>query len=56
MNYWIGEVAKLLGVSTRSLRRWEETGIIPKPHRTPLGRREYTDEDIKAIKEYLNSR
>lgn len=56
MAYSISMVAKILEVSPQSLRKWEKQGLIPKPHRRPTGRREYTDEDIKAIKEYLNKR
>jgi len=56
MIYSIGEVAKMIEVCPNSLRLWEEKGFIPQPHRRPTGRREYTNEDIKAIKEYLNTR
>ncbi len=56
MTYSIGTAAKILEVSSQSLRKWEKQGLIPKPHRRPTDRREYTDDDIKAIKEYLNKR
>lgn len=56
MTYSIGEVAKMVEVCPNSLRHWEKKGFIPKPHRRPTNRREYTDEDIRAIKEYLNKR
>lgn len=56
MTYSISEVAKMLRVSSQSLRTWEKKGFIPKPDRRPTGRREFTDEDIKAIKEYLKKR
>jgi len=56
MTSSISTVAKILEVSSQSLRKWERQGLIPKPHRRPTGRREYTDKDIKAIEEYLNKR
>ena len=56
MIYKIGEVAKLLGVSAQTLRRWEWEGFIPKVHRCPTNRREYNEEDIKKIKEELGRR
>ncbi len=56
MAYSIGEVARMIEVCPNSLRRWEKQGFIPKPHRRPTGRRQYTDEDVTAIKEYLNKR
>lgn len=56
MPYSIGEIAKMLGVSRESLRSWEKQGLIPKPHRRPTNIREYTDEGIKAIKQFLERR
>ncbi len=37
----IGELARSLGVSTRTIRYYEELGILPPPPRTPLGTRFY---------------
>jgi len=56
MSYSIGEVAKMLEVSPQSLRNWEVQGFIPKPHRSLTNRRRYGDEDIRAIRNYVNSR
>ena len=56
MVYSIGEVAKMFNVSTESLRSWERQGLITRPHRRPTNRREYTDKDIKAIKQFLIKR
>ena len=56
MSYIISRVAEMLNISDKSLRSWEKQGFIPKPERRPTGRREYSDVDIKAIKEYLNKR
>lgn len=56
MVFSIGEVAKMLRVSTPSLRRWEKNGLIAKCERRPTGRREYTESDIKAIREFLSQK
>lgn len=56
MVYRTGGVAKLLKVSTEILRIWEKKGFIPKPDRTPTNQREYTDDDIKAIRNFLSKR
>ena len=37
----IGELAASVGVSTRTIRYYEELGILPPPPRTPLGTRLY---------------
>jgi DNA-binding transcriptional MerR regulator len=42
----IGELAKLTGVSTRTIRYYEELGILPTPERTTGGTRRYPKEFI----------
>ena len=37
----IGEIARSVGVSTRTIRYYEELGILPPPPRTSLGTRLY---------------
>src|SRR3989344_92774 len=49
----IQEVANLLGVSAKTLRRWEEKGILA-PHRTPGNQRRYTQEQIDNFKRQRN--
>lgn len=56
MTYSIGEVAKMFRVSTESLRSWEKQGLIPKPYRRLTNRRQYADDDIKAIREFLSQK
>jgi len=41
-----GEVAKIIGVSFRTLLRWEEEGKIKPPARDWKGDRRYTEEEI----------
>ena len=44
----IAEAAKYLGVSTSTLRNWEDAGIIT-PVRTPTNARRYTKAELDAI-------
>lgn len=45
------DVAARLGVSVKTLQRWDKAGIFPA-HRNPQGRRYYTEEQVLA---YLGS-
>ena len=45
----IGELSRLTGVSVRSLRYYEEQGLL-RPLRRPSGYREYRDEDVAAVR------
>lgn len=38
----IGQLAAMTGVSSRTIRYYEELGILPEPHRSPGGTRKYT--------------
>jgi DNA-binding transcriptional MerR regulator len=44
----IGELSRRTGVSVRSLRYYEEQGLL-RPLRRPSGYREYRDEDVAAV-------
>ena len=44
-TYKIHEVAKKLGVTVKTLQRWDNFGVF-KARRTPTNHRYYTDEDI----------
>ena len=45
----IGELARRTGVSVRSLRYYEEQGLL-RPERRPSGYREYGDEDAVTVR------
>ncbi|MHC9531915.1 MerR family transcriptional regulator [Dellaglioa sp. L3N] len=47
-EYKIGEFAKLVGLSSFTLRYYEKEGLI-KPHRNVSGLRYYTEADIKWV-------
>ena len=51
-RFTITEVAEKLGVSSKTLARWEKVGKIPKPKRDWRGWRVYNEEDVDQIKEF----
>lgn len=49
--YRIGDVAKILGINTSTLRFWEAEFSQIRPKRTDTGQRYYREKDVKALKE-----
>ncbi|HOF13155.1 MAG TPA: MerR family transcriptional regulator [Spirochaetota bacterium] len=49
-TYSIGELAKLLEMSTRTIRYYEELGLLNSVKRIDNGRRIYTDDDVRRLK------
>lgn len=54
-KYTITEVAKKIGVTTKTLIRWEKAGRIEKPKRDFKGWRVYRQEDLNALEELVNA-
>jgi DNA-binding transcriptional MerR regulator len=53
----IAEVATRLGISTRSLRRWETLGSMPfKVRRTTLGWRVYSTNEVDQLRAFCAAR
>jgi DNA-binding transcriptional MerR regulator len=50
MNMQIKELSKLTGVSAKSIRYYEEEGILPPPARLPNGYRAYGPEDVDRLR------
>ena len=46
----IGEVADMVGVSTRTIRYYEEIGLLNSVKRAEGGKRVYTDLDVQRLK------
>jgi MerR family transcriptional regulator, repressor of the yfmOP operon len=46
----IGEVARLLGLTPRALRYWEQRGLLPPATRTAGGTRVYGDQHVAAAR------
>jgi len=51
--YRIGELARELDRSTLTIKKWEESGLIPKAKRDSRGWRYYTEDDVNEIKRIL---
>ncbi len=51
--YRIGELAKELDRSTLTIKKWEDSGLIPMAKRDSRGWRYYTEDDISEIKVIL---
>lgn len=49
VQLWIGEVAKLLGVTTKTIRYYEEIGLLDEPVRTDSGYRVYNAQDLLRL-------
>lgn len=45
----IGEVAQQAGVSTKTIRYYEDAGVLPPPERAPNGYRDYDDTTISRL-------
>lgn len=50
--YKIGEFARLIGVSSATLRVWDEKGLLNPHHVSPSGYRYYSEEQLQR---YLSS-
>jgi DNA-binding transcriptional MerR regulator len=48
--YTIGEAARLSGVPPKTIRFYEETGVLPAPSRTPAGYRSYAPNDVRRLR------
>lgn len=49
-NLTIGKVAKMTGVPTRTIRFYEDEGLLPRPVRSPSGYRVYTTGDVTRLR------
>jgi DNA-binding transcriptional MerR regulator len=45
----VGEVARLAGVSTRTVRHYHAVGLLPEPHRDSLDYRRYSSRDLITL-------
>ena len=56
-NYRIGEVAERVGVTTRTIRYYEELGLLgPAPSRTKGAHRLYREADVARLRELVRLR
>jgi MerR family transcriptional regulator, repressor of the yfmOP operon len=53
-NLRIGDVARLVGTTTRTIRYYEEMGLLPAAPQRPSGsHRVYTDADVERLRELM---
>jgi len=52
----IGEVAELVGVTTRTIRYYEELGLLGGGDRSKGAHRHYTDADVTRLRELIRLR
>jgi MerR family copper efflux transcriptional regulator len=45
----IGQVAKVTGVAAKTIRYYEEVGVLPSPYRTAAGYRQYTEDGVQQL-------
>jgi DNA-binding transcriptional MerR regulator len=48
-RYSIDEIAQMTNLTPRTLRFYEEIGLLPPPDRTEGGHRKYTDADVRRV-------
>jgi DNA-binding transcriptional MerR regulator len=51
--YQIGEVAELIGLSLRTIRHYEEVGVVVPSGRSAGGFRLYTDLDVERLRKVM---
>jgi len=49
-SYRIGELAAIVGMTERTIRYYEEVGLLDSVKRLEGGTRVYTDEDVRRLK------
>ncbi|MEU5780364.1 MerR family transcriptional regulator [Micromonospora lupini] len=49
MAYTVGQVAKIAGVTVRTLHHYDEIGLLSPSGRTPTGYRRYDDADLQRL-------
>lgn len=54
VSYTIGTVARMTGLSTHVLRKWEARYGVPNPVRSTTGRRRYSPDDLSKLRSLAN--
>src|SRR5580704_5021023 len=52
----VGELAKQTGLSVRTLRYYDEIGLLSPSHRTAAGHRSYTTRDVARLQRIVSLR
>lgn len=46
---YIGQLAELAGINPKTIRYWEEVGLLPEPERSGSGYRLYSREELRRL-------
>jgi len=53
--YTLGQASWRIGITSQTLTKWEQIGVIPEPtYRTPGGLRTYTTDEVSVIRRAYN--
>lgn len=53
MSYSVGQIARLAGVSVRTLHHYDEIGLLSPADRSGAGYRRYADEDLRKLQRIM---
>ncbi|NJP91641.1 MerR family transcriptional regulator [Nonomuraea sp. FMUSA5-5] len=53
MSFSVGQVARLAGITVRTLHHYDEIGLLTPGERTHSGYRRYTDDDLARLQQIL---
>jgi MerR family transcriptional regulator, thiopeptide resistance regulator len=53
MSYTVGQLARLAGVTVRTLHHYDESGLLEPSGRTTSGYRQYADSDVTRLQQIL---
>ncbi|GAA4929373.1 DNA-binding transcriptional MerR regulator [Nonomuraea thailandensis] len=53
MSFSVGQVARLAGITVRTLHHYDEIGLLTPGERTRSGYRRYTDDDLTRLQQIL---
>jgi DNA-binding transcriptional MerR regulator len=56
MSYSVGTVARLTGVTVRTLHHYDEIGLLPAGDRSAAGYRRYSEADLERLQQILTYR
>ena len=55
-TYTVGTVARMVGVSVRTMHHYDAIGLVVPSQRSSSGYREYTDDDVERLHRVLTYR
>lgn len=56
MSYSVGQLARMAGISVRTLHHYDEVGLLAPSERTGAGYRQYSATDVERLHQVLSYR